>query len=80
MATLFKQVYTERTMATGQVFVDTIWIEKKYCEEGQYIKRKIDGEWQDGWRVCKVFDGEKTQEQVIADRDRHKDHRKGTDI
>jgi hypothetical protein len=78
-AVMFQQVSLEKPSKDG-VFTDTIWIEAKFAKEGEYIKRKLNGEWSDGWKVIKASPGLRTQEQVLANRDLHKDHRKGTDI
>lgn len=34
---------------------DVRWIPTKYAVRGSYIKRQINGEWEDGWLVTEVF-------------------------
>jgi hypothetical protein len=79
MNNMFQQVKLEKQSGNG-VFVDTIFIPEKYAIQDSYIERKIDGNWDNGWKVVAVYEGLKSEEQVMADRDLYKSHRKGTDI
>jgi hypothetical protein len=76
---MFQQVKLEKKSDNG-VYVDTIFIPQDYAVKDSYIERKINGTWNNGWKVVEVYEGLKSQEQVTADRDLYKSHRKGTDI
>lgn len=59
---------------------DTIWVPEAWAVKGKVLKRKINGEWIDGWLVVEVYHVG-VASAVIAGRARdYKNHRKATDI
>lgn len=56
--------------------VDVRWIPQKLAVVGKLVKVKETGRL---WTVTNTY-GKANEDQVIEMRDRHKDHRKGTDI
>lgn len=47
---------------------DVAWIPEKYAKIGKVIKLKIDGVWEDGWKV--VFLGAKSPAKEVEDKSR----------
>lgn len=46
----YSQVELKRRQQT-----DIVWIPTEFARTGRYIKIKVNGSWQDGWRVMKVY-------------------------
>jgi hypothetical protein len=58
----------------------TMWIPEEFAIQGNYVKRKLDGIWNDGWRIVNVYNNTLSHSAMIKARDTHKYHREGTDI
>lgn len=59
--------------------IQTSWIPEQYAHEGNFIKLKKDGSWDDGWKVIEV--GVRESEEYILGHERdYKSQRKASDI
>lgn len=80
MATVaYQQVAIQKRTEAGHL-VDKVFVPQKLAVKDTYLECKRDGVWSNGWLITEVFAGTRTEQEAIAARDRHKDHRKGTDI
>ena len=55
--TTYTQCLLRKPVTTGGIGYtqQTTWISSEYARMWTYIKLKIDGKWQDGWRVEGVY-------------------------
>ena len=77
--TYYKQCVLRRKGNTGKI-VTTVWIPENFAKTGKILKRKLEGMWDEGWKVIKVYSLRKAEESVLRDRDAHLHQRKRSDI
>ena len=72
------ETYTQCNLCKGDA-VQTVWVPTAYAVLGETLRIKVDGVWQSGWKVDRIFD---TQLAEVVER-RNRDYlkqRKATDI
>lgn len=59
---------------------DTAWLPARFAVTGKTVKIKVDGAWQDGWRVVRVYPTALPSAYVIARSWDYMETRRASDI